>query len=132
MLVNQKQILKGRVIVTRSPSVHPGDIRSLQCVDRAELRHLENVIVFSSKGDRPTCSKMSCGDLDGDLYLVIWNRDLVNSIKEQDIVPPAPLQQDLTEQNVQFDRLIGSEDIRDFYTFFLERDILGPLANTWV
>lgn len=73
------------MIVTRSPSVHPGDIRSLQCVDRPELRHLENVIVFSSKGDRPTCSKMSCGDLDGDLYLVIWNRDLVNSIKEQDI-----------------------------------------------
>ena len=71
--------------MTRSPSVHPGDIRSLICVDVPELRHLENVIVFSSKGDRPTCSKMSCGDLDGDLYLVVWNKDLVNRIKESDI-----------------------------------------------
>ena len=33
--------------------VHPGDIRPVKAVDREHLRHLKNVIVFSTKGDRP-------------------------------------------------------------------------------
>ena len=45
--------LQGDVLVTRNPCTHPGDIRQLRCVNKPELSHLYNVIVFSSKGDRP-------------------------------------------------------------------------------
>ena len=30
--LTNKEVLKGRVLVTKSPSTHPGDIRSLECV----------------------------------------------------------------------------------------------------
>jgi len=59
--------------VTRNPCLNPGDLRLLQGVDRPELRHLHNVVVFSSKGERPTCNMMSGGDLDGDVYFVCWD-----------------------------------------------------------
>lgn len=47
------EIIEGEVLVTRNPCSHPGDIRMLRCVDNPELRYLFNVVVFSSKGERP-------------------------------------------------------------------------------
>ena len=47
------EIIDGDVLVTRNPCTHPGDIRLLKCVDKPELRYLFNVVVFSSKGERP-------------------------------------------------------------------------------
>lgn len=49
----------GEVLVTRSPSVHPGDIRKLKAVWKYELSHLRNVIVFSRKGQRPIPNMIS-------------------------------------------------------------------------
>jgi hypothetical protein len=46
-------IVESDVLVTRNPCQHPGDVRRLKCVNRPELAHLFNVIVFSSKGSRP-------------------------------------------------------------------------------
>lgn len=47
------EIITGDVLVSRNPCHHPGDVRLLKSVDKRELRHLFNVVVFSSKGDRP-------------------------------------------------------------------------------
>lgn len=47
------EIIEGKVLVTRNPCTNPGDIRILNCVNRPQLRYLFNVVVFSSKGDRP-------------------------------------------------------------------------------
>ena len=44
------EILSGELLVTRNPCLNPGDLRLLNGVDRPELRHLYNVVVFSSKG----------------------------------------------------------------------------------
>lgn len=55
----------------------PGDLRVLRTADIPELHYLRNVIVFSSLGDRPEPSKMSGGDLDGDLYAIIMDPDLL-------------------------------------------------------
>lgn len=75
----QSKIITGTVVVTKSPSVHPGDIQLFECVDIPELRCLSNVVVFSNKGEgRPACNKMSCGDLDGDVYFVSSNKDLLD------------------------------------------------------
>jgi len=38
---------------------------------------LVNVVVFSSKGDRPKADMMSGGDLDGDEFFVCWDSDLL-------------------------------------------------------
>ena len=54
-----KEVIEGTVVVTRSPCLHPGDVRALKAVNKSELSHLENVIVFSQKGDRPVPDKMS-------------------------------------------------------------------------
>ena len=69
---------KGDVIVCRSPSYSPGDVRVLQAKNVNSLNSsqyfvdMENVIFFSTKGKRPDPDKMSGGDLDGDKFLVIW------------------------------------------------------------
>lgn len=64
------------VIVSRSPSYHPGDIRVLRLVCLPEghpALELRNCILFSTKGHRPDPDKMGGGDLDGDMYLVLWH-----------------------------------------------------------
>lgn len=66
-------------MVTRCPCLHPGDIRILKGVDKPELSHLLNVVVFSSKGERPSCNMMAGGDLDGDVYFVGWDKELVDT-----------------------------------------------------
>ena len=48
--LQKKQVLEGRVLVTKSPCTHPGDIRSLTCVRKEEFMHLTNIVVFSTKG----------------------------------------------------------------------------------
>ena len=135
----------GDVLVTRSPCVHPGDIRKLKAVDREELSDLVNVIVFSSMGDRPDQNKMGSGDLDGDLYWVNWNPMLVKNYREAE-----PDGADIEEEPA-FDDVIGvgnlfelnqapkdqiSEDENDNrikcidnFANYIKNDILGQVAN---
>ena len=53
------------ILVTRNPCLHPGDLRKIKAVNRPELTHLTDCIVFSTKGKRPAADTMSGGDLDG-------------------------------------------------------------------
>ena len=63
----QPSTLKGcDVLVTRNPCLHPGDMQKFKAVERPELSHLVDCIVFSSQGRRPAADMMSGGDLDGD------------------------------------------------------------------
>ncbi len=77
-------LVTGSVIVCKNPCSHPGDIRLLTAIhDEARVgkfKHLVNVIVFSSKGDRPEQHKMSGGDLDGDVYMTIWEQRLTSRL----------------------------------------------------
>ena len=54
------------VLVTRNPCLHPGDLQKFKLVDRPELSHLVDCIVFPTRGKRPSADLMSGGDLDGD------------------------------------------------------------------
>ena len=67
------KILIQKVIVYRSPSLHPGDIKVLNAVNNPFLSHFKNVIVFSKRGSRPTFNQLSGGDLDGDRYFISFN-----------------------------------------------------------
>jgi len=52
-------LVTGPVVVTKNPCSHPGDIRLLKAIgkDHPHFNHFENdyvnVIIFSTKGDRP-------------------------------------------------------------------------------
>lgn len=83
--------------MTKNPCVHPGDVRKVSTLTRekdserySRLDHLYNVIVFPSKGKRPLQNMMSGGDLDGDVYMCIWDKDLVDAVKDEEICEPAP------------------------------------------
>ena len=63
----QPAALKGMdVLVTRNPCLHPGDLQKFRVVEKPELAHLVDCIVFSTQGRRPAADLMSGGDLDGD------------------------------------------------------------------
>lgn len=63
----QPYALKGtEVTVIRNPCLHPGDWQKFKVVERPELSHLVDCIVFSTRGKRPAADLMSGGDLDGD------------------------------------------------------------------
>ncbi|CAG8234887.1 unnamed protein product [Penicillium salamii] len=73
----QYEVIEGLCILARNPSLHPGDVRVVRAVNKPELRHLRDVVVLPQKGDHDVASMCSGGDLDGDDYLVIWDRDLI-------------------------------------------------------
>ncbi|KAK4196115.1 putative RNA-dependent RNA polymerase [Triangularia verruculosa] len=76
----QPAALKGmEVLVTRNPCLHPGDLQKFKVVERPELAHLTDCIVFSSRGRRPAADLMSGGDLDGDAFFVCWDKDIIPS-----------------------------------------------------
>ena len=91
-----RHVVKGPVLVTKNPCVHPGDIRKVETLTKekdperfARLSHLYNVIVFPTKGKRPLQNMMSAGDLDGDVYMCIWDEALVNAVDAAKVPEPA-------------------------------------------
>lgn len=115
----------GLALVTRSPALHPGDIRIATMVTPpagSPLRDLRNCIVFSQNGDRDLPSQLSGGDLDGDLYNVIWDPE---AFPERQFHPadyprvnPEPLNREVTR-----------DDIADFFINFMKTDVLGMIAT---
>lgn len=77
------------VLVGRCPAHLPSDIQKVRATFKPELRHLRDVIVFSSKGDIPLAAKLSGGDYDGDQAWVCWLPELVANFRNAD-VPPQP------------------------------------------
>lgn len=119
---------EGPAIITRSPALHPGDIRVVKMVSPPAdslLRHLNNCVVFSQKGDRDLPSQLSGGDLDGDLYNVIWDIEALPTrmFEPADYprVSPRPLGREVTR-----------EDIADFFINFMKTDVLGMIATRHV
>lgn len=73
---NAETIL-GTIVMAKNPCLHPGDVRILEAVDVPELHHLVDCLVFPKKGERPHANEASGSDLDGDLYFVTWDENLI-------------------------------------------------------
>ena len=83
------QIIDQSIVVYRSPGMHPGGVRLLTAVNKPELAHHVNCIVFPGCGPRPHAAEMSSGDLDGDKYLIIWEPSIVSAVRPMDPEPRA-------------------------------------------
>jgi hypothetical protein len=55
----------------QNPAYLPTDIQIVKAVDKKELAHLTDVIVFSTKGNRSKVSLLSGGDYDGDTVFLL-------------------------------------------------------------
>jgi hypothetical protein len=72
--------LSGLVSVSKNPCYLLGDVRVLTAVDDDRtlgLEHLVDCIVFPVRGKQPHSSEIAGSDLDGDMYFVCWDKDLI-------------------------------------------------------
>ncbi|KAL8770253.1 MAG: hypothetical protein Q9194_005219 [Teloschistes cf. exilis] len=118
-------ILTGRVVITRCPALHPGDVQYVDAVDVPQdspLRAVHNCVVFSSKGKRDLPSQLSGGDLDGDLYNIIYDDSLMPTKTTEPADYP-------TVTPIDIGREVARSDITDFFVQFMETDQLGRIAT---
>ncbi|KAG9451073.1 hypothetical protein H6P81_011038 [Aristolochia fimbriata] len=124
---NNTKVITGPVAVARNPCLHPGDIRILEAVDAPGLQHLVDCLIFPQKGERPHTNEASGSDLDGDLYFVTWDENLI---------PPgrkswAPM--DYTPGKVkELSRPVNLKDIIDFFLKYIVTDSIGIISNAHV
>jgi len=122
---SQTVIVGDRLIITRAPALHPGDVRlvrGVQVPKDSPLRQLSNCICFSQKGARDLPSQLSGGDLDGDLYNLMWDSDARLKL----LYHPA----DYPRQNaVDIGRTVERDDMTNFFVQFMATDQLGRIAT---
>ncbi|THV87176.1 RNA-directed RNA polymerase [Aureobasidium pullulans] len=122
----KKVLTGGKVIITRSPALHPGDIRTVEAIDvpsTSPLDQLRNCVVFSQHGDRDLPSQLSGGDLDGDLYNVIFEPTLMPQVNS---APPADYPR---VPGYELEREVTIHDMSSFFVEFMETDQLGQICN---
>jgi hypothetical protein len=131
-----QEVIEGKVVVTKNPCLYVGCIQILEAVDIKELYHLKNVIVFPQKGLRPITQLISNGDLDGDVYFISWNQNLIP--KYYTNFPSIQYYEDKykifdkTAGNVSLpekSNFVEKNDIINFFCNFLKNDILGMICN---
>ncbi|KAF2200619.1 RdRP-domain-containing protein [Delitschia confertaspora ATCC 74209] len=115
----------GDVAITRAPALHPGDIQRVEAVEVPEdspLRHLYNCVVFSRFGERDLPSQLGGGDLDGDIFNVIYDQRLLPkwTTTAADYPRQAP---------VELDRPIVTSDMTEFFIDFMKSDQLGRIST---
>lgn len=124
MVDEKKAIVIGKVVVTKNPCLHPGDIRVLEAVYDAQLEEkgLVDCLVFPQKGERPHPNECSGGDLDGDQFFISWDRDLIPSQTD------APM--DYTGRNPRImDHDVTLEEIQKFFVDYMINDTLGAIST---
>lgn len=84
------------ILVARSPAHFISDIQKVKALYKPALKHLKDVIVFSTKGDSPLAAKLSGGDYDGDIGWACWDPSIVDNFETAEI-PPIP---DLIERGI--------------------------------
>lgn len=115
-------VVTGVCFVGRNPSLHPGDIRVVEAVDVPALRHLRDVVVFPTKGDRDVPSMLSGGDLDGDDFFVIWDPDLLSPEWNHPPMEHLPVKPKILNRGIQ------TKDLRAFFVKYMKNDILPTVA----
>ncbi|XP_061994386.1 probable RNA-dependent RNA polymerase 1 [Rosa rugosa] len=115
-------IIEGKVVVAKNPCLHPGDVRVLRAVNVPELDHMVDCVVFPQKGPRPHPNECSGSDLDGDIYFVCWDAELIprKQIQPMDYTP-AP--------TIEMDHDVTIEEVEEHFVNYILNDSLGRIAN---
>lgn len=121
------QVIKGLVAIAKNPCLHPGDVRILEAVDAPELHHLYDCLVFPQMGERPHTNEASGSDLDGDLYFVTWDDNLIPPSKRS-WVPMDYAPGDIK----RLPREVNHRDIIDFFSKNMVTESLGAICNAHV
>ncbi|KAA8532478.1 hypothetical protein F0562_032522 [Nyssa sinensis] len=115
-------IIEGKVVVAKNPCLHPGDVRVLRAVNVPALHHMVDCVVFPQKGMRPHPNECSGSDLDGDIYFVSWDPDLIPPQQFQPMdYTPAP--------SMVLDHDVTIEEVAEYFTNYIVNDSLGIIAN---
>jgi hypothetical protein len=131
--IDSREII-GRVLIYRNPCAYPGDLRIVNAVRMPSIfpDHLKktfvNTVVLSVVGS-PIAHSCSGGDLDGDMFSVIWDKNLV---------PPDHAQQ----QPLDYDALLATAkkkgkrdssndttDIVDVFMRVMSDNSLGKISH---
>ncbi|KAL3678732.1 hypothetical protein R1sor_021688 [Riccia sorocarpa] len=120
-------VITGKVVMTKNPCMHPGDIRVLEAVDVPHLRHMVDCLVFPQNGPRPHPNEASGSDLDGDVYFVSWDERLV---------PPGgssfePMEYDAHPAKM-LKYAVRTEHVVEFFAKHMVNDSLGRICNAHV
>ncbi|KAM7487790.1 hypothetical protein LguiB_025274 [Lonicera macranthoides] len=116
------KIFVGNVVVAKNPCLHPGDVRVLRAIDVPALHHMVDCVVFPQKGTRPHPNECSGSDLDGDIYFVCWDPDLIPPRQNQPMdYTPAP--------SMLLDHDVTIEEVEKYFTDYIVNDSLGIIAN---
>ncbi|KAJ1439035.1 RNA-dependent RNA polymerase, eukaryotic-type [Sesbania bispinosa] len=118
------RIIVGKVVVTKNPCLHPGDIRVLDAVYNEELeeKSLTDCLVFPQKGPRPHPNECSGGDLDGDLFFISWDKDLIPCQTDDPM--------DYTGRRPRImDHVVTLEEIQRFFVDYMINDTLGAIST---
>ena len=97
-------------------------------VDCPEFIHLVDVIVFPREGYRPLPSMLSGGDLDGDLFFVIFDPRV--ALLQRSEIGPMDYS---ASKPITLNRSVTWHDVADFFVeFIINNDCIGLVANAHV
>ncbi|GMH41422.1 hypothetical protein BSKO_09332 [Bryopsis sp. KO-2023] len=122
--LGEKRIIQRKVVISKNPCLHPGDIRTFDAVDVPQLYHMVDVVVFPKIGPRPHPNELSGSDLDGDKYHCMWHEKLIPTLpnKEPMSYPKDPKK--------ELSHAPGVKDMIDHMCEYIESDTLGQIDNT--
>lgn len=67
---------------------------------------------------------MAGGDLDGDIFFICWDQALISHLSPEKMEAPANY-----SKPTLLTQAPRSDNIADHFVFYLERDVLGKIAN---
>ncbi|KAI7995264.1 RNA-dependent RNA polymerase 1 [Camellia lanceoleosa] len=118
-------IVRGKVFVAKNPCLHPGDVRVLNAVNVPALQHMVDCVVFPQRGSRPHPNECSGSDLDGDIYSVCWDPDLIPPQQVQPMdYTPAP--------SVPLDHDVTIEEVQEYFANYIVNNSLGIISNAHI
>ncbi|KAK0852137.1 hypothetical protein LTR03_003639 [Friedmanniomyces endolithicus] len=116
------RIIEEICTLARNPSLHPGDARVVRAIDVPALHHLKDCVVLPQTGDRGLASMCSGGDLDGDDYLVMWDKEL---LPKEWYYPPMNYE---APPPLRSDGPVTVDDITTFFVKHMQNDDVGRIA----
>ncbi|KAJ7630644.1 RNA-directed RNA polymerase 2 [Roridomyces roridus] len=132
---NRVEYIEGDVLISRSPTIHPGDVRLARAIGRPPpgspyaKEPLPNTVVFSVLGTRPLPSCLGGGDLDGDEYNIIPLNKCPEFRIQRANEPPgeyAPSVRKLVDHKCTM------VDVASFVIEYINSDALGIVATNWL